>query len=590
MNKFFKKKLLAAIMLTVGMMSSHAAITDGKFSTAQIWDVQYYWSGTTLNASGFSNLFASVNYDTQATSAARLTNAQITDASSNGRYFSFFNSTTVAGTYGLALYESNGTLYKVINHTGTFTALGSGAIFYLGDGSWGTVITPEGGYSAGQSGTFTNMDTSVSAGDLSSYSYTNTAPLTAGQTASSSTPTLVSTTATTSLVSSSTSNGTTTNVATVTRGTTTAVTVVTDTATRQSKTVDVNRNIAVTSTTPVTTTVVATTPVTTTTVTTPRNIETYSDNSTVTVAGTPVTTSSVADTVVTTATTVNEVVNVSTDQQYVTKIDQLDQLSAINKRIDYANLSDPLIRNKVSDGAIRARNGDQGVSAYIIGNKQTSNIVDNYSYKNEAFGAGVERRIKPNLLVGAQYIRNDVTLSGVSEAGDMVKDTGGIYAMGTVNNWIIKGDYLYSTTTLNWNHQLPTLELSNTGTTQGTDQTLAARVYTPDFKGVRPFVGAQHIWSKRNYAQETGSALTAVDYASIDQEHAVQEAGVRFEHTFKQNWTAIAEISSTTDKLSNGSVGLMYNAANKSVFARISQQQQNGILVDKVEIQARLSF
>jgi hypothetical protein len=590
MNKFFKKKLLAVIMLTVGMMSSHAAITDGKFSTAQIWDVQYFWSGTTLNASGFSNLFASVDYDTQATSAARLTDAQIADAASNGRYFSFFNSTTVAGTYGLALYESNGNLYKVINHTGTFTALGSGAIFYLGNGSWGTVITPEGGYSAGQSGTFTNMDTSVSTSDLSSYSYTNTAPLTAGQTASSSTPTLVSTTATTSLVSSSTSNGTTTNVTTVTRGTTTAVTAVTDTATRQSKTVDVNRNIAVTSTTPVTTTVVATTPVTTTTVTTPRNIETYSDNSTVTIAGTPVTTSSVTNTVVTTASTVNEVVNVSTDQQYATKIDQVDQLSAINKRIDYANLSDPLIRNKVSDGAIRARNGDQGVSAYIIGNKQTSNIVDNYSYNNGAFGVGVERRIKSNLLVGAQYIRNAVTLSGVSEAGDMVKDTGGVYAMGTVNNWIIKGDYLYSTTALNWNHQLTALGLSNTGTTQGADQTLAVRVYTPDFKGVRPFIGAQHIWSKRNYAQETGSALTAVDYASIDREHAVQEAGVRFEHTFKQNWTAIAEISSTTDKLSNGSVGLMYNAANKSVFARISQQQQNGVLIDKVEIQARLSF
>lgn len=591
MNRFLKK-MLAAIMLTAGMAGSHAAITDGKFSTAQIWDVQYYWSGTTLNASGFANLFASVNYDTQTNSAARLTNAQIADASSNGRYFSFFNSTTVPGTYGLALYESNGTLYKIINHTGTFTALGSGAIFYLGNGSWGTVITPEGGYSAGQSGTFTNMDTSVSASDLSSYSYTNTVPLTAGQTASSppSAPTLVSTTPTTSLVSSSTSTGSTTNATTVTRGATTAVTTVTDTATRQSKTVDVNRNIVVTSTTPVTTTVVATTPVTTTTVTTPRNIETYSDNSTVTVAGTPVTTSSVTNTVTTTATTVNEVVNASTNQQYATKIDQVDQLSSISVRANYSNLSEPLTRNKILDGAIHPRNTNKDTNAYLIGNQQNSNTVDDYSYKNNTFGVGVERKVKSNLLVGAQYVHNDVTLRGLNAAGVMAKDSVGIYALGTVNNWVVKGDYLYSNNELKWSHQLPELGLSNTGATKGNDQTLAVRIYAPAFKDIRPFVGAQHTWSTRRYAQESGAVLTAVDYSEINTNRGSQEVGIRGEYTFKQNWTAVAEISGTTDKLYNGSVGLMYNAGNKSMVIKASQQQQNGVTADKIELQARLNF
>ena len=62
------KKLLVAAALICG--TAQAGITDGKFTTAQIWDVQYYWSGTTLNASGFNNLYASVNYATQATSAA----------------------------------------------------------------------------------------------------------------------------------------------------------------------------------------------------------------------------------------------------------------------------------------------------------------------------------------------------------------------------------------------------------------------------------------------------------------------------------------------------------------------------------------
>ena len=109
------RKILGAFIAVFAAITAQADILDGKFTTAQIWDVQYSWSGNTLNARNFANLYASVNYASQANSAARLTDAQITDAGSNGRYFAFFNSTTNPGTYGLALYESNGTLYKVIN-------------------------------------------------------------------------------------------------------------------------------------------------------------------------------------------------------------------------------------------------------------------------------------------------------------------------------------------------------------------------------------------------------------------------------------------------------------------------------------------
>lgn len=168
--------------------NAFAAITDLKLSTAQIFDVQWYVSGGTLYASGFNYIYASVNYATQTTSAARWTSAQTADASANGRYIGFFNSTTNPGTYGMAVFNSDGTTYKIINNTGSFRALANGAIFYNGNGMWGTLITTGQGYNYGQSGNWAvtqdcNTNPSSCTTALSTYTPPSSTPLAAGQTA-----------------------------------------------------------------------------------------------------------------------------------------------------------------------------------------------------------------------------------------------------------------------------------------------------------------------------------------------------------------------------------------------------------------------
>ena len=168
--KFFSRVAVTLAVFLSSILPAKADITDGKFSTNQIFDVQYYWSGTTLNA---SNFVAPYNMNFQQPTV------------SSGQYFSFFNSTTNPGTYGLGLYNSNGTLAQVVHNTGTLQAIGPDALFYVGSGFFGTVITTSAGYSYGQSGTFTNMDTSVTTTDASSYTWASTTPLGAGQTASS---------------------------------------------------------------------------------------------------------------------------------------------------------------------------------------------------------------------------------------------------------------------------------------------------------------------------------------------------------------------------------------------------------------------
>jgi hypothetical protein len=148
--------------------NAFSAITDGKFGINQIFDVQYNWSGTTLNASNFIAPY-NKNFQTVTTTA--------------GQYFQFFNSTTNPGTYGLKLMNSNGSQHSIVHDTGEITALGSGAIFYLGSGWLGNVITTSTGYNYGASASFTNMDTSVSSSDLNNYTFASSTPLTAGQTA-----------------------------------------------------------------------------------------------------------------------------------------------------------------------------------------------------------------------------------------------------------------------------------------------------------------------------------------------------------------------------------------------------------------------
>jgi hypothetical protein len=160
------KTLFFALLLLCS--NAFAAITDGKFGINQIFDVQYWWNGNTLNASNFIAPY-NKNFQTVTVSA--------------GQYFQFFASTTNPGKYGLKLMNSNGTQHSIVHDHGDITALGNGAIFYIGSGFFGNVITTAQGYNYGASATFTNMDTSVTSSDLNNYTYASSTPLSAGQTA-----------------------------------------------------------------------------------------------------------------------------------------------------------------------------------------------------------------------------------------------------------------------------------------------------------------------------------------------------------------------------------------------------------------------
>jgi hypothetical protein len=552
--KFFSRVCVTLAVFLSSILPAKADITDGKFSTNQIFDVQYWWSGTTLNA---SNFIAPYDMNFQHPTVG------------SGQYFAFFNSTTNPGTYGLGLYNANGTLAQVVHDTGTLQAIGPDALFYVGSGFFGTVITTSAGYNYGQSASFTNMDTSVTSSDAQNYTWASTTPLGAGQTAGGGSPTVVSTASGTPIVTTSSSNGTTTTTVVDTPGTTSVVETVTDTrGTATDTTLTVSRNSTQVSTTPVTRVTTDTTPVTTTTVTTPTTVTTYSDGSTTTTNGTPVTTTSITNQVTTTTTTLNQVTTTNGSQDYTTRIDQYSVLTETNTFNNLLSRNDVLGRQSVVDGTISFKgNVDRTgtISFYSLGEKTGEYSVDGYTVSSKRFGFGLDKLVNPNWIVGLSLARSETVLSGNSASGGLNKDVVTLNSLYNMRNWLFASELGYAYNEYNNSHSLPELGYSNSSNTNGNDRWLGVRLYTPDIKGLRPFAGYRAEQQTRNAVTETGSALTAMSYDAVDVTTKRGEVGVRFDRQFA-SVAVYGELARTDDNIKIARVGVRKDLSNRVSF------------------------
>lgn len=173
-------RIITTFLVLAFASAAWADITTGKFSTAQMFDVQWNINGNTLNTSFYQRVYRSVP------STGQLSQTQYDDISSTGKYFAFFDSTTNPGTYGMAIYNSDGSLSEVIHNTGTFRALADGAIFYLGGGFYGTLITTAQGYALGDSASFTVEEENPSNTTMAGWVPDSTTPLAPGETAAAS--------------------------------------------------------------------------------------------------------------------------------------------------------------------------------------------------------------------------------------------------------------------------------------------------------------------------------------------------------------------------------------------------------------------
>lgn len=439
------------------------------------------------------------------------------------------------------------------------------------------------------------------------------------------TPTVVSTANGTPMVTSSTADSSTTTTTASTRGTTattvattlgvTAVaTAVTDSRSSQTaQNLNINRNVTVTSTTPVTTVTTSTTPITTvttnttprtvTTVTTPTLVDTYSDGSTVTRNGTPVTTTATTNIVTTSTAVVDEIITATTnsnnvdvasqDRAYSTRVDQFSKLSTANNRMNESLESDPYTRIRVEDGQIHQRDlSGRDYNFYVTGSGLQSSTKDTYNYSGSVFGLGIEKLINPTVLVGAQYNHGQTNLTGDQAAGAMNKDAVGVYVVKSFENDVmIKGDIGYAQNTYNTAHSLPALSYSNAGSAKGNDSWAQIKVYSPAVKGFRAFVGGRSENNQIDSVKETGSAVTAMNYAAVNQVNNTGIAGARYDYNFNKNFAVGAEVGHYTNNTTASAVNFTYHDdKNSSVLLKIARQDQYGQAVNTASLQARVNF
>jgi hypothetical protein len=586
--KFLSKVAVTFAVFLLSILPVKADITDGKFGINQIFDVQYYWSGTTLNASNFISPY---NMNFQHLPGCTATSCSIP----SGSYFQFFASTTNPGTYGLALYNANGTVNTVMHNYGNITALGNGAIFYVGSGWLGNVITPSTGYNYGDNAQFTNMDTSVTAGDLSGYTWASTTPLAAGQTAGSgSTPTVVSTASGTPVVSTSTSAGITTSTTVDTAGTPTSVTTVTDSRGSQGdKELTITRNTTVVTTTPVTRVVTDTTPVTTTTVTTPTTVTTYSDGSTTTTNGTPVTTTSTTNQVVTTTSTLNTVISTSANQEYTTRIDQYTVLAQTNSFANLLNSNDQLNRHVIIDGDLMFRgnvDSDRNVSFYTLGERAGEYANDGYTISTSRYGFGLDKLVRNNWVIGLNVSRSSSNMSGNDASGNLYKDMIALNSTNVIKNWIVSSQLGYSRNAIDATHSLPAFGYSNSSSTNGDDYWFTARLYTPDFRGLRPFVGGRVENNRRDAVAEAGSVLTAMSYDAVNTTSNTAHYGLRFDRQVK-SFNFYAEASQNSNNVLISRIGVGKQLTEKvAIVVGAAHVKKDSITSTAGSIMLRIGF
>lgn len=188
------KNILKTIVAMVGITFAsvaNAGLLDLKVGEAQIFDVQYYWSSSTNDSScGYGN---EGSCDTLNVSGLIAPYQSTGPGGSfqhpnltSGQYYGFINSTTVPGTYGMAVFNANGTQAYVIHDTGDLYKLSGDGIFYVGGGFFGTVITPSTGYAYGSSATLNVGTGTPDATTIASYTPPSTTVLAAGQTATQS--------------------------------------------------------------------------------------------------------------------------------------------------------------------------------------------------------------------------------------------------------------------------------------------------------------------------------------------------------------------------------------------------------------------
>jgi hypothetical protein len=415
-------------------------------------------------------------------------------------------------------------------------------------------------------------------------------------TGGSGTPTVVSTAPGTPIVTSTLTNGDTVVTNSITYGVSAVAVALTNSkGAATPKTLTVTQTTATTSTTPFTLTTTNTTPVTTVTNTTPVTVKTWSDGTTTTENGTATQSTSVANSVTSSSVNGNEIIEVDTNKDYSTKIDQYAYLEKANNRFNQQLDSTVFDRHEVSGDVLRSRslNMTDGKGYFYItaDGQRTNTNSDGYKMSSSRFGLGYEKQIESNWIVGGQINSISSTLTGVDAGGALDKQHVGVYSLYTNNDWVMKTDVGFANNQYKNYHTLPELQLSNTGSATGNDVWFNNRVYAPSTKGFRPFVEARVEKNYRAGTTENGSDVSAMTYDKLNNTKVTGGGGVRYENkVMDDKVNLIAEVGQTGG-ITTAKAGASFSPKQNVIGGvTIAQQRQDGVTNNTVQAHVKVFF
>jgi hypothetical protein len=325
---------------------------------------------------------------------------------------------------------------------------------------------------------------------------------------------------------------------------------------------------------PVTTTTTITTPVITTTTTTPTTTVTDANGNVLGVSSVAPTSVSATSYSVTSSTVNSDNITVAVaNQNYSTRIDQYSQMQQTSTTINYALASDTLSRVAVVDDKIVFRNGSDR-DMYANDMVMKSGIGFNTSAHVQ--GLGYEKNISDTTVLGWQYNHAETVMnSDVTAGGDFNKDMVSVYALTLIDHWLLKIDYAGTVNHYHGYHTLSDLGASNSASYRGSEEWISGRAYTPSIGGVRIFAGERATYTYTNAINESGTPLTAANFASTKNVSYVFETGLAFNVALGKDWAVNEEISRDSNDFIRASAGLSYKTTtNSSILIKAMGQAQ----------------
>jgi hypothetical protein len=285
----------------------------------------------------------------------------------------------------------------------------------------------------------------------------------------------------------------------------------------------------------------------------------------------------------TTDTLVNNVATSVANDSFSGRIDQMGYLGNLNKQLDRGLNMDAFRTDGYSDE-------EKTTTMYVNASGAKASAGDGYNASSQIYGLGIEKLLKPNWRLGAQYNRVTTTMDGTDSKTAQDKDHVGVFSVYNLENGATVVNNLgYANNNVKGNRSVESV-FNNSHSTSGDNLWLNNRIYAPEKEGFRPYAGVTVGRSTVGGYTEAGSIQSARTVGKTASDYTYGEAGVRYEKAIDK-FRLIGDVGTTTDSVTTGSATIAYAPTEKgSIALTATTQQGNNVNNNSLSLRGMIRF